>query len=144
MITIFLMPLIADKQVLSCTSYQQAQYIIFKFEPRWHAEHGTAPLIATDKRLAQLNIFPCHAPFTKHLRFNDGCFFITTENLHRRWDKNNKRCERFWRWFTAGLPISYTLGPRWDVVLARSDFKSETSFGFLPPDSTGHVTRFFL
>ena len=29
---------------------------------------------------------------------------------------------------TSGLPISYTLAPRWDVVVTRSDFKSETSF----------------
>ena len=29
---------------------------------------------------------------------------------------------------TTGLPFSCTLGRRWDVVMTRSDFKSETVF----------------
>ena len=33
--------------------------------------------------------------------------------------------------YTAGYPMSYKLGPRWDDVITWSDFKSETSFGFL-------------
>ena len=34
----------------------------------------------------------------------------------------------------AGLPVSYKFGPRWGVVVTRSDFKLETIFGFLSPD----------
>ena len=45
---------------------------------------------------------------------------------------------------TAGLPISCTLGPRWEAVIIRSNFKSEAIFGFLGPYYTGHVTCFFL
>ena len=41
---------------------------------------------------------------------------------------------------TAGLPISYNLGRRWDVIITRSDFKSEAIFGFFSPKYTGHVT----
>ena len=37
---------------------------------------------------------------------------------------------------TAWLPISYTLKHRWDVVITRFDFKSETSFGFLSQNYT--------
>ena len=44
--------------------------------------------------------------------------------------------------FTAGLPVSYKLGPRRSVVVTRSDFKSETIFGFLSPDYTGQSTYF--
>ena len=29
---------------------------------------------------------------------------------------------------TAGLPMSYKLGPRWDDVITWSNFKSETIF----------------
>ena len=39
---------------------------------------------------------------------------------------------------TAGLPVSYTLEPHWDDVITWSHFKSETSFGFLSPNFTGH------
>ena len=44
--------------------------------------------------------------------------------------------------FTAGLTISYALGPRWDnaVTVTRSDFKTESSFEFLSPDYTGKGT----
>ena len=38
---------------------------------------------------------------------------------------------------TAGLPVSYKLGPRLSVIVTRSNFKSETIFGFLGPDYTG-------
>ena len=41
---------------------------------------------------------------------------------------------------TAGLPISYKLGPHWDDVITWSDFKSETSVGFLSPNYTGQCT----
>ena len=40
---------------------------------------------------------------------------------------------------TAGLPISYKLGPRLDDVRTWSDFKSETRFGFLSPNYTGEM-----
>ena len=42
--------------------------------------------------------------------------------------------------FTAGLPMSYKLGPRWDNVIPWSDFKSETIFGFPSPNFTGQRT----
>ena len=45
---------------------------------------------------------------------------------------------------TAGVPISYTLGGRWNVVITRPDFNSKTNFGFLSPNYTGHVTCFFV
>ena len=32
---------------------------------------------------------------------------------------------------TAGLPMSYKLGPRWNAVITKFDFKSEAIFGFL-------------
>ena len=38
---------------------------------------------------------------------------------------------------TAGLPISSTSGRRWDVVITRSDFKSETIFEFLSSNYRG-------
>ena len=41
---------------------------------------------------------------------------------------------------TAGLSMSYKLGPRWDDVIPWSDFKSETVFGFLSPNYTGQHT----
>ena len=41
---------------------------------------------------------------------------------------------------TAGLPIRWTLGRRWDNVITRADFKSETIFGFLSPNYTGQHT----
>ena len=41
---------------------------------------------------------------------------------------------------TAGLPVSCTFRPRWDAVIIRSGFKSETIFGFLSPDYTGKHT----
>ena len=41
---------------------------------------------------------------------------------------------------TAGLPMSYKLGPHWDDVITWSNFKSETSFGFLSPNYTGQCT----
>ena len=41
---------------------------------------------------------------------------------------------------TAGLPIRWTLGRRWDNVITRSNFKSEALLGFLSPNYTGHVT----
>ena len=41
---------------------------------------------------------------------------------------------------TAGLSVSYKLGPRWDNVITWSDFKSETSLGFLSPNYTGQCT----
>ena len=41
---------------------------------------------------------------------------------------------------TAGLPISYKFGPRWEDVITWPDFKSETNFGFLSPDYTGQPT----
>ena len=41
---------------------------------------------------------------------------------------------------TAGLPISCTVGPRWEAVIIRSNFKSEAIFGFPSPNYTGHVT----
>ena len=37
---------------------------------------------------------------------------------------------------TAGLPMSYKLGPRWNAVITRPDFKSEAIFGFLSPNYT--------
>ena len=36
--------------------------------------------------------------------------------------------------------VNYKLGPRWDDVIPWSDFKSETSFGFLGPNYTGQCT----
>ena len=44
---------------------------------------------------------------------------------------------------TAKLRVSYKLGPRWDDVITWSDFKSETSFGFLSPNYAGNVLVFF-
>ena len=44
---------------------------------------------------------------------------------------------------TAGLPIRWTLGRRWDDFITRSDFKSETIFGFLSPNYTGQHAYFF-
>ena len=41
---------------------------------------------------------------------------------------------------TAGLSVSYKLGPRWDDVITWSDFKSEAIFGFLSPNYMGHDT----
>ena len=41
---------------------------------------------------------------------------------------------------TAGLPMSYRLGHRWDDVTTWFDFKSETSFGFLSPNYMGQCT----
>ena len=38
---------------------------------------------------------------------------------------------------TAGLPMSYKLGPPWNAVIPRSDFKSEAIFGFISPNYTG-------
>ena len=44
----------------------------------------------------------------------------------------------------AGLPMSYKLGSRWDNVITWSNFKSETSFGFLNPKTTrDNVLDFF-
>ena len=37
---------------------------------------------------------------------------------------------------TAGLPISYTVGPLWNAPIIRSDFKSEAIFGFPSPNYT--------
>ena len=45
---------------------------------------------------------------------------------------------------TAGLPMSYKLGLRWNAVITRSDFISEVIFGFLSPNSTGQCTWFFF
>ena len=46
---------------------------------------------------------------------------------------------------TARLPVSYyKLGPRWDDVITWSDFKSETSFGFLSPNYTGQYMYLFF
>ena len=44
---------------------------------------------------------------------------------------------------TAGLPIRWTLGRCWDDVITRSDFKSETIFGFLSLNYMGQHTWFF-
>ena len=41
---------------------------------------------------------------------------------------------------TAGLSVSYKLGPRWNAVITRSDFESEAIFGFLSPNYTGKRT----
>ena len=41
---------------------------------------------------------------------------------------------------TAGLPISCTLGSCWDVVITRSNFKSEAIFRFLSPNYMGKHT----
>ena len=38
---------------------------------------------------------------------------------------------------TAGLPMSYKLGSRWNAVITRLDFKSEAIFGCLSPNYTG-------
>ena len=38
---------------------------------------------------------------------------------------------------TAGLPISYKSGPRWDDDITWFDFKSEISFGFVSQNCTG-------
>ena len=46
--------------------------------------------------------------------------------------------------FTAGLPISWTLGHRLDDVITRSDFKSETMFGFLSPNYMGNILDFLV
>ena len=54
-------------------------------------------------------------------------------------------CLLKWRiFFTAELPIRGSLGCRWDVVITRSNFKSETIFGFLSPNYMGQVTWYFL
>ena len=37
---------------------------------------------------------------------------------------------------TDEFPDSCTVGRHWDVTITRSDFKSETSFGFLSPNYT--------
>ena len=42
--------------------------------------------------------------------------------------------------YTAGLSVSYKLGPRWDDVISWSDFKSEAIFGFLSPNYMGQCT----
>ena len=42
--------------------------------------------------------------------------------------------------YTAELPMSYKLGPRWDGAITWSDFKSDAIFGFLSPNYTGHDT----
>ena len=41
---------------------------------------------------------------------------------------------------TAGLPMSYKLGPRWNTIITRPDFKSDAIFGFLSPNYTGQCT----
>ena len=41
---------------------------------------------------------------------------------------------------TAGLPMSYKLGPCWDGAITLSDFKSEAIFRFLGPNYTGKST----
>ena len=41
---------------------------------------------------------------------------------------------------TAGLPMSYKLGPRWDSAITWSNFKSEAIFGFLSPNYTWKST----
>ena len=41
---------------------------------------------------------------------------------------------------TAGLPISYKVGRRWNADITRSDFKSEAIFGFLSPNYICHST----
>ena len=45
-------------------------------------------------------------------------------------------------WIVCQLQVGVTLGRRWDVIVTRSDFKSETSFGFLSPDYRGQSTCF--
>ena len=44
---------------------------------------------------------------------------------------------------TAGLPMSYKFGPRWNAVITRPDFESEAIFGFLGPNYTGKSASFF-
>ena len=41
---------------------------------------------------------------------------------------------------TAGLPISYKVGPLWNAVITRSDFKTEAIFGFPSPNYTCECT----
>ena len=42
--------------------------------------------------------------------------------------------------FTSGLPISWTLGCRWDIDITRSDLKSETIYRFFSPNYSGQDT----
>ena len=42
--------------------------------------------------------------------------------------------------YTAELPSSCTLGPRWEAIIIRSNFRSEAILGFPSPKYTGHVT----
>ena len=70
-------------------------------------------------------------------------------SFHWKFEKN---CSRIFRTtltkrvfllvdeFTAGLPMSYKLGPRWNAVITRPDFKSEAIFGFLSPNYIGKST----
>ena len=43
---------------------------------------------------------------------------------------------------TAGSPVSYKLGPRWDVVVTRSDFKSKPILDSSPQTTRGKVLVF--
>ena len=43
---------------------------------------------------------------------------------------------------TARFPLSYKLRPCWEVVVARSHFKPETSFELLSQGYTGQCTCF--
>ena len=60
--------------------------------------------------------------------------FFVTQLLSSQQKENKAVCA------TTELPVSYKLGPRLDVVITRSNFKSEAIFGFLSPNYTGHVT----
>ena len=60
-------------------------------------------------------------------------------NCQRQEGPGRSAIEPSYSWIACQLQVGHTLA----FLLLRSDFKSETSFGFLSPDYTGRVTLFF-
>ena len=122
------------------------------------------------RRITAKNAFQFFRYYPKQIRLSDQTLMIPCVSLHRLSSRQSviilkattlcpmKVCKLFrniqyvrlaqqrQEWVpilqncTAGLPMSYKMGPRWNAVTTRSDFKSEAIFGFLSPNYTWKST----
>ena len=114
-----------------CTTFVSEVWRLFEtvWENKNDCLHNPSctPLTHIDERLNEQLI---------HYKRNRNSMLAYTD---RHWIKLPEHVIRSWL-HTAGLAIRWTLGRRWDNVITRSDFKSETIFGFLSPSYEGQDT----
>ena len=101
-------------------------------------------LANTELRQVAVMCFFCLNETITHQRSTFSSWGGSTHQAHpiicKWWHRQRETLS--WHRGTAGLPISCTLGRYWDVVITRSDFKSETIF--LIPQPKLHGARYVL